>query len=369
MHQGEGQLAQRRFVGGPPHGAARWRGAIYTDDNSRMSDATGHESFEDTRIVTLTMNPALDITTGIASVCPTEKMRCSPARYDPGGGGINVARVVHVLGGSVSAVFPFGGAPGALLRTLLRDEEVPFQEIPIVAPTRESFTVNEVSTGQQYRFVLPGPRLTFVEQAQCLRELERAAAGAEFVVASGSLPPGVPDDFYQRVADICQRAQARLILDASGSPLRHVSSGVFLLKVSERELRDCVGRDLATEAEQLAAAHDLIEQGCAHAVVVSLGSHGALLVTSAASLRFSAIPMRSGSGVGAGDAMVGAIVVGLSRGWPLGQCVRLGIAAGAAMHLTPGTAVCSRLDVERFFGLAPDPVDVSAAVEPRLGGQ
>ncbi|MGZ4514895.1 MAG: 1-phosphofructokinase family hexose kinase [Mycobacterium sp.] len=310
------------------------------------------------QIVTLTMNPALDITTSVGVVRPTDKLRCSATRYDPGGGGINVARIARVLGGSVLAVFPAGGSHGGLVTSLLSDAEVPFRRIPIGAQTRESFTVNETSTGQQYRFVLPGPQLTIPEQEQCLDQLRIAAESAGFVVASGSLPPGVPADYYQRVADICQQLGVSLILDTSGGGLQQISSGVFLLKASVRELRECVGRRLATEPEQFAAARELIDRGRAQVVVVSLGSYGALLATRHTSQRFSAVPMRSGSGVGAGDAMVAAITVALSRGWPLAKSVRLGIAAGSAMLMTPGTEVCERADVERLFDLVAEPSDV-----------
>ena len=310
------------------------------------------------RIVTLTMNPALDITTSVEVVRPTDKLRCSTTRYDPGGGGINVARIARVLGGSVFAVFPAGGSHGGLLTRLLGDAGLPFAEIPIAASTRESFTVNETSTGQQYRFVFPGPQLTLLEQERCLKELRFAARSAEFVVASGSLAPGMPADFYQRVADICGQLGARLILDTSGGGLRHVSSGVYLLKASVRELRECIGRPLATEADQLAAAHELVDSGRAQVVLVSLGSEGALLATRHASQRFSAIPMSGGSGVGAGDAMVAAITVGLSRGWPLAKSVNFGIVAGAAMLMTPGTAACERADVERLLELVAEPSDI-----------
>jgi len=309
-------------------------------------------------IVTLTMNPALDITTDAGVVRPTEKVRCSGVRYDPGGGGVNVAQVAKNLGASVTALFPAGGAVGDVYCDLLTARAVAFHRVKIAGSTRESFTVNEISSGLQYRFVLPGPSLLFAELQECLVELRRLATSAKFVVASGSLPPGAPSNFYQQVALICRDLGVRLVLDTSGGGLRHLTSGVFLLKASVRELRECVGRELVTESEQMAAAHEIVDCGRAEAVVVSLGSKGALLATSTESKRFPAIPVRGVSGVGAGDAMTSAITVGLSRGWSMGESVRFGIATGAAMVLTPGTAPCTGADAERLFEVAEHPVDI-----------
>lgn len=316
-----------------------------------------HEA-ADHPIVTLTMNPALDITTDIGRVAPTDKMRCGPPRYDPGGGGINVARIATALGVSASAVFPAGGPTGGMVTDLVANSGVDVRRIPIAGSTRESFTVNEHSTGQQYRFVLPGQALSFAEQACCLDETRKAIGSAHFVVASGSLPPGVPPDFYQRVSEMCRARSVRFVLDTSGAGLSHIEAGVFLLKVSLRELTELVGRELPDDAAQTRAAGVLISGGRARMVIVSKGSAGALLVTESTSQSFSAIAVRGGSGVGAGDAMVAATVVGLTRGWPIDKSVRLGVAAGAAMLLTPGTAVCTRHDVERFFDIVPEPVDV-----------
>lgn len=320
---------------------------------------TGH------RIVTLCMNPALDITTSTEVVRPTDKLRCAAARYDPGGGGINVAHVAQVLGATSTAVFPAGGPAGELVHNLLVAEGVGVQRVPIGGSTRESFTVDEVSTERQYRFVLPGPQLTVTEQTECLLQLRRAAASASIVVASGSLPPGVPEDFYQQVADACAELGALFALDTSGGGLKHVNAGVFLLKPSVRELRDCTGRALSTEAEQLGAAHELIERGAARHVLVSRGAEGALLVSRDAAQRFAPVQVPPGSGVGAGDAMLAGVAVGLIRGWPLTEATRLGVAAGAAMLLTPGTAPCTREDTERLFGEAAAPVDVDLVTMDR----
>ena len=310
-------------------------------------------------IVTLTMNPALDITTEIDAVVPSHKMRCGPPRYDPGGGGINVARVARVLGARVSAIFPEGGVTGESLCRRLAESGVPTDRVPIREPTRESFTVNEIGSGRQYRFILPGPHVSDAEQTECLDRLRHVAPAAQFVVASGSLPPGVPADFYQRVADVCSGLAVPLILDSSGIGLQHLRGEVFLLKPSVRELGDCFGRETATEDEQIAAARTLIDTGRSRNVVVSRGGEGALLVTSHGAQRFSPITVPPGSGVGAGDAMVAGIAVGLTRGWALDRAVLLGTAAGAAMLLTPGTAACAQADVERLLGQATEPVVVS----------
>ena len=310
------------------------------------------------RIVTLCMNPALDITTSTESVRPTDKLRCAAARYDPGGGGINVAHVADVLGARSAAVFPAGGPAGELVNNLLVAEGLAVHRIPIGGATRESVTVNELSTERQYRFVLPGPELTVAEQTECLLQLRRAAAHASIVVASGSLPPGVPEDFYQQVANVCADINTMFLLDTSGAGLRNVTAGVFLLKPSLRELRECVERELTTEAEQIGAARELIDRGAAECVLVSLGAHGALLVTRDRAQRFAQVRVPPGSGVGAGDAMVAGVAVGLTRGWPLTEAVRLGIAAGAATLLTPGTAPCTREDTERLFAQSEKASDI-----------
>ena len=319
-----------------------------------MSDAE-RPAIKGHRIVTLTMNPALDITTSTATVQSTEKLRCSAARYDPGGGGVNVAHVADVLGARAPAILPAGGPAGEMVCNLLVDQGLTIERIKISGATRESISVNELSTDRQYRFVLPGPELSVTEQDKCLRTLRRAAESAAIVVASGSLPPGVPPDFYQQVSNVCAEIGATFMLDTSGGGLKRIESGVFLLKPSLRELRECVDQELGTEAEQFAAALDLVQRGCARHVLVSLGARGALLANHQGGQRFSPVHVPPGSGVGAGDAMVAGVAVGLTRGWPLTKAIQLGVAAGAAALLTPGTAPPTREATERLVAQTQEP--------------
>lgn len=299
-------------------------------------------------IVTLTMNPALDISTSTASVHPTNKLRCAEPRYDPGGGGINVARVIHRLGGAVLAIFPAGGPPGLALEELLIRSGVPHRCIPVDGITRENFAVDDQRTGQQYRFILPGPKLTEADQQRCLARLADAASGARFLVVSGSLPPGVPTDFYLRVARTAERIGTRLVLDTSGTALRQ-RYGAYLVKPSLRELQDCVGRELRTEIEQVAAARELIGAGVSDVVIVSLGARGALAVSADGSELHPPIDVPIRSACGAGDSMVAGVTLALTQGMSLQDAVRRGNAAGAATVMAPGTELCHAEEVDRLY--------------------
>jgi 6-phosphofructokinase 2 len=304
------------------------------------------------RIVTLTMNPALDIATTTDRVVPDHKLRCEAPRYDPGGGGINVARAVHALGGDALAIFPAGGSAGEMIRHLLQREGVADQAVAIAGFTRESLAIEERQSGKQYRFLLPGPQLALEDQERCLDALAAAAAAAEFIVVSGSLPPGVPENFYARVGTLAKEHGKRLVLDTSGAALQQAGHGVYLLKPSLRELEGLAGRQISGAGEELAAARQLVDEGRSDIVVVSLGAGGALLVTAEQAERFLAIPVPAQSTVGAGDSMLAGIVLGLTRGLPIREAVQFGIAAGAAALLGSGTQLCRPEDVERLYEAA-----------------
>jgi 6-phosphofructokinase 2 len=223
-------------------------------------------------VVTLTMNPAIDLSVSVERVTPFHKLRSSESRRDPGGGGINVARVLKRLGAEVTAIYPAGGTLGLLLSQLVDQEGISQITIPIGTETREDFTVNERATGFQYRFVLPGPQLAEHEWQACLTLITALEAQTRFVVCSGSLPPGVPNDFYRRVAEATRRAGRHIIVDSSGAPLKDVLGvGVYLLKPSLSELRDIFGAPLDIRADQIGACRALVEKKQAEVVALTLG--------------------------------------------------------------------------------------------------
>jgi 6-phosphofructokinase 2 len=301
-------------------------------------------------IVTFTLNPAIDVSAAVARVVPRHKLRCTSVRRDPGGGGINVARVVARLGSEVQAIYPVGGPIGDLLRRLVDAEAVAGRTIALSQDTRESFTVGEEETGKQYRFVLPGPELTDDECGQCLAAVAQMHPAPTFFVASGSMPAGVPEGFLARVARAAKALGARVVVDTSGPALAPaLGEGVFLIKPNLHELQELVGVPLKEREQQLAAARNLIEKRAVETVALTLGHLGALLVTQWQAFYAPALPVRPVSVVGAGDSFLGAMVWSLDAGHGVEVAFRHGVAAGSAALLSTGTGLCKVEDVRRLY--------------------
>ena len=302
------------------------------------------------RILTITMNPAIDVSTAVAEVIPAQKLRCAGVRRDPGGGGINVARVARRLGSEVTAFYPIGGCIGQLLRRLVEKENIRSIAISIRQETREDFTALETATGNQFRFVLPGPQLSRVEWVSCLDAIASFRPRPDFIAVSGSLPPGAPTDFYAQIAAIARHWAVPMALDTSGPPLKAATEhGVDILKPNLRELRELTGKPLADEASWLEACRTLVAAGKAQIVALTLGHRGALLVTCRGAWRAGPLAIKPASTVGAGDSFLGAMIWALSSGRPTKDAFRYGVAAGSAALLAPGTELCYAADVRRLF--------------------
>ncbi len=301
-------------------------------------------------IVTLTMNPCIDISSHIDHVVADRKLRCGEPSFEPGGGGINVSRAIRKLGGTSKAFFTADGTLGKMLRDLLDREEISQHPIKINERTRESFMVYDNTTGQQYRFSLPGPHLEAGEWNACLNAVCGAEAKLDYMVLSGSLPPGVPGDFYARIAEHTRENGAKVILDSTGAPFREaLQNGVYLIKPNLRELNMISEEKLDSEERQEALAKHLVNNGDVQVVVLSLGAAGALMVWKNGSRRLRAPTVSIQSKVGAGDSMVAGIVLGLARDYSVEDAVRFGVAAGAAAVMTPGTELCRKEDAERLY--------------------
>lgn len=302
------------------------------------------------RIFTLTLSPSLDSATLTAQLYPEGKLRCSVPVFEPGGGGINVARAITYLGGKATAIFPAGGATGEHLVSLLADEQVAVDTVTAHDWTRQNLHVHVESTHEQYRFVMPGATLSEDEFRQ-LEEKVLAIDRGALLVISGSLPPGIKTEKLTQLIRAAQQKGIRCIVDSSGDALSAALSlgNIELVKPNQKELSALVNRELSQPDDVRKAAEELVREGKAHRVVVSLGPQGALGVDATGSVQVVPPPMKSQSTVGAGDSMVGAMTLKLAQGASLLEMTRYGVAAGSAATINHGTRLCSLDDTQSIF--------------------
>ncbi|HQG30300.1 MAG TPA: 1-phosphofructokinase family hexose kinase [Deltaproteobacteria bacterium] len=301
-------------------------------------------------IVTLTMNPSIDTSCRIPQVVAEQKLRCSSPRHEPGGGGINVSRAIKNLGGDSLALFPSGKIFGDLLTTLLGQEGVSCRKTDILGETREDFIVLEETSGNQFRFGMPGPTMQEDEWQSLLGLLDTLGSQPEYIIGSGSLPPGVPAHFYALLAKKASRLNAKLIVDTSGEALRHaVQLSIFMIKPNRRELCMLRGRDGRKENDIEEMAKAIVNEGKCENIVVSLGAAGALLVRKDRSMYVRAPSVSVVSKVGAGDSMVAGIALSLSRGCGIEEAVKYGVAAGTSAVMSPGSELCRKGDTEELY--------------------
>ena len=310
-----------------------------------------------TDILTLTLNPTVDFSTSTKRVRADHKLRCDAPMRDPGGGGINVARAIHILGGDACAFAAVGGHMGRILLGLLGEEGVQFHGFDIPGETRQSMAVIERKSGKQYRFVMPGPIWNAELVKRALQDIHRTVPKNGYVVLSGSNPPGVPDDFPAMLAQKIADTGARLIVDISGKALRWMtlnpSNPPYLLRMDKAEAEDLFGAPMETVAALAEFATTLVSRGVAQVIVLALGAKGSVLVTKDQSWHAAAADVPVKSKVGAGDSFVGAMTLSLAKGEPLSQALQKGAAAASAAVMTDATRLCPRSEAEALVAKCP----------------
>ena len=281
-----------------------------------------------TDIVTITPNPAVDLSTTVDRIIAGgQAARQNAAARSRRGRHQCCAGHPAARRRCPCDLYPVGGAIGKLLRQLLDQEGVASHTWTIAGETRENFFVDEISAGQQYRFILPGPRLHESEWQECLKLVSALQPFPRFLVASGSLPDGVPDDFYAQVARLAKQRGAKFVLDTSGPALAAAAAeGVDLIKPNLREMRELTGSEPSDAYAWEVAAKDLVETGKATVVALTMGHLGAALVTRDEVLRAPPIPITPRSAVGAGDSFLAALIWRLASGASRADAFRLAVA-------------------------------------------
>lgn len=300
------------------------------------------------KILSIALNPAIDISSDAERVRHTHKTRTQNQRQDPGGGGVNVARVIVELGGACELLYLSGGPTGTLLESMLAPLDIRQHVVKIHDPVRIAYNVRDLSTNLEYRFVPEGPLVREDELTPVFDVLTKCRA--DYVVASGSLPRGVPESTYARIADIVSGYGGRLVLDTSGDALRATLScaKAFLIKPSLGELQDFLGRKLH-HGSVGPAAQRMARDGIAQLIAVTLGADGAVLASADQIVYVPAIEVPVQSAVGAGDSFVAAMTLGLAEGHAPADAFRFGLAAGAAAVMTAGTEMCRKEDVLKLY--------------------
>lgn len=302
-------------------------------------------------VVTLTLNPALDLSTDVPALIPDVKLRCSEPLLDPGGGGLNVSRAIAALGGESLALVALGGLTGDRLAGLIRAEGVPFLALTAPGETRQSLTVTAQATGQQFRFMLPGPKWSEPDQERVFTLLRASARPGAYGVISGSQPPGVPVDFPARLA----RAMPGLnvVLDTSGPALveavAHPIPDLDILRMDGDEAESLAGRKLETRRDTADFAQSLVKAGVAKTVIVARGADGSVLVDHRQRIFAKAAKVKVKSTVGAGDSFVAGFILSRARGRGPAEALAMATAAASAAVTTDATQLCRREDVERLL--------------------
>lgn len=303
------------------------------------------------KIITVTLNPCLDRTVTVGEFRPYGLNRVLRSRTDPGGKGINVARVLRSFGAEVTATGFVAGGTGRALAESLRKARIDTDFLEIPGETRVNLKVFDERTQKTTEINEPGCAISPENREAFVREFGSLLPRAAVTVLCGSLPPGVPADIYAHLISLAKRAGVRSILDADGEALRRgLEQKPYAIKPNIRELEELTGRKLPTVRDICQAARALIRGGIG-VVVVSMGPDGTVAVDAREAYRADAWDIEVKGATGAGDSMVAALAAGLLRDASLAYLARTATAAGTVTASKPGTRLCTREEVRSALPL------------------
>jgi 1-phosphofructokinase family hexose kinase len=299
-------------------------------------------------ILTLTLNPAIDRTISVDRLAFEDRAYITSKGESPGGRGINAACVIHSFGGKVVAVITAGGATGERLEALLNCCGYEVTVVPIQNETRTNLTITD-RFGLTVNLNEAGPAMNKAE----IRNTERVAgeklAGANWLMLAGSLPPGVPADFYAKLIGVAREKKVKTLLDCDGDALREgIEAGPTVVSPNQQEAERLLSRALLTRNHFLDAVKRIREMG-AECVVLSLGSRGAL--GSFGGSLIEVVPPRvdAVSPIGSGDALAAAFVWGMEKRKDFADALRWGVATGTASALLPGMKFATREQAKAIY--------------------
>ncbi|MDP0927425.1 1-phosphofructokinase family hexose kinase [Paracoccus onubensis] len=303
-------------------------------------------------ILTVTLNPALDLSTVADEVRPDQKLRCDKPIADPGGGGINVSRAIKIMGGQSTAMVALGGATGTRIAEMLKADGLSVIRLTAPGETRQSLAVRDRATDSQYRFVMPGPEWHKAHVSDMMQAIGEAARAGGWVVVSGSNPPGVAPGFEQMLTVRLKGGNARLLVDTSGDALLALagsSTPVDVLRMDSYEAEGLAGRPLPLRSDSAAFAAGLVRDGAAKSVIVARGADGSIIAGDGGAWHAEAARVPVISAVGAGDSFVAGFVLAASRDQPVEEALALGAAAASAAVMTPATELCRAEQVRQLY--------------------
>ncbi len=287
-------------------------------------------------ILTITLNPCIDKSTKVEQLKAETKLRCTEVVNEPGGGGINVSKALEKLDCTSLALFPAGGHNGNMLCALLKETSIEFHAIPTSVETRENWVVKETNTNHQFRFTFPGRAVTENDIKILIDKVNDY--NPQYIVASGSLPPGLPHEIYGMIVEKANAVGAKCIVDTSGAALQALENkNAFLIKPNRGELCKLLGKEKIAHDDVPHAARQVIQKGYATWVAVSMGPDGAWLVSKEEAYFSEAPKVEKKSTVGAGDSMVAGITYMFSKGATPGEAIRFGVCCGSAATMNEGT--------------------------------